>query len=207
MLARNKQDAALLLRERVGRAGGGRRLRRRSQKPGATRGKIRGVLASRNRHLHLPKRGCCSKMRRPGCACRARAARRAHCGGQGHDKARHRSAAAPAAAAAGGDARHDPAMAAASRATCATGYTHATELWDVRHLRGWPQVPRYVKEPIASPLSTEFAAMVARVQTVQVRCRPGRHIVPYSEIVAPRFSWAPPSPTSNAASWWRRGER
>ena len=71
---------------------------------------------------------------------------------------------------------------------------HATELWDVRHLRGWPQVPRYVKEP------NRFA-FVHRVRRndgsackpYEVGCRPARRIVPYSKIVAPRFSWAPPS--------------
>ena len=70
----------------------------------------------------------------------------------------------------------------------------ATELWDVRHLRGWPQVPRYVKE------ANRFA-FVHRVRRndgaackpYEVGCRPGRRIVPYSKIVAPRFSWAPPS--------------
>ena len=69
---------------------------------------------------------------------------------------------------------------------------HATELWDVRHLRGWPQVPRYVKEP------NRFA-FVHRVRRndgsackpYEVGCRPGRRIVPYSKIVAPRFSWTP----------------
>ena len=81
---------------------------------------------------------------------------------------------------------------------------HATELWDVRHLRGWPQVPRYVKEP------NRFA-FVHRVRRndgaackpYEVGCRPGRRIVPYSKIVAPRFSWAPPSywPCELAEGW------